>query len=84
MPKHMIMPIDNSLSFEARGMLGTMLNNPESDYRTAEELCCFFEKDSLRTIRETLDELVKHKYVIQLANKSYAVNKMMIPNMKSV
>lgn len=84
MPKHMIMPIDNSLSFEGRGMLGTMLNNPESDYRTAEELCCFFEKDSLRTIRETLDELIKHKYVIQLANKSYAVNKLMIPNMKSV
>ena len=33
-----ILPNSESLSCEATGLLSTMLNHPESDYHTAEEL----------------------------------------------
>ena len=42
---------DDKLSCEATAILLRMLNFPDSDYHTAEELCPFFENDSLKTIR---------------------------------
>ena len=42
---------DDKLSCEATAILLRMLNFPDTDYHTAEELCPFFENDSLKTIR---------------------------------
>ncbi len=78
-----IYPNDNQLSLEANGLLSTMLNIPESDYHTAEELCTFSECDSLKTIKAALDELKDSKYIICVDGK-YAVNKLRIPSMKFV
>ena len=63
---------DCKLSVPARGVLGTMLNYPESDYHTAHELCGYFKSDSLNFIQSALDELVNAGYVIQLENGAYA------------
>ena len=38
---------DDKLSCEATAILLRMLNFPDTDYHTAEELCPFFENDSL-------------------------------------
>jgi len=79
----MIIPCgDKTLSSPARGVLGTMLNVPESDYRTAHELCSYFKSDSLNFIQAALDELKEKEYVVRLENGVYAVNKMKIPQMK--
>ena len=42
---------DDKLSCEATAILLRMLNFSDTDYHTAEELCPFFENDSLKTIR---------------------------------
>ena len=78
-----IAPNDNSLSCEATGVLSKMLNLPESDYLTAEELCPLFENDSLKTIRAALHELTDAGYLLCIG-KTYAVNKLRIPQMKLV
>lgn len=78
-----IAPNDNSLSCEATGILSKMLNLPESDYLTAEELCPFFENDSLKTIRTALNELTDAGYLLRIGN-TYAVNKLRITQMKLV
>ena len=79
----MIIPSDDqTLSYPAKGVLGTMLNDPESDYHTAHELCRYFRSDSLNSIQAALDELTEKGYVIKLENGAYAVNKMKIPQMK--
>ena len=62
----------------------TMLNLPESDYHTAEELCQFFESDSLQTIRKALSELTDAGYLLCMNNKTYAVNKLRIAGMKVI
>ncbi|MCR5121188.1 MAG: hypothetical protein K6B74_02070 [Ruminococcus sp.] len=59
-----------------------MLNVPERDYRTFEEMCCFFPKDTPATVRDALSELRKEKFVIIIHGDTYAVNKLRIPNMK--
>ncbi len=76
-----IIPYDNNLSCEATAVLSKMINLPELDYRTAEELCPFFENDSLRTIRTALNELIKRDYLLCIG-KTYAVNKLKITKMK--
>lgn len=81
---NLINPNDNSLSPEARGILSTMLNLPESDYHTAEELCVFFESDSLKTIRTALSELTEAGYLHCMNGTTYAVNKLKIPQMNIV
>ena len=78
-----IYPNDNQLSLEANGLLSAMLNIPERDYHTAEELCVFLECDSLKTIRTALAELKDKEYIICVDGK-YAVNKLRIPSMKFV
>lgn len=78
-----IYPNDNQLSLEANGLLSAMLNVPERDYHTAEELCVFSECDSLKTIRMAIAELKDKGYII-CVNGKYAVNKLTIPSMKVV
>lgn len=80
---NIISPDDNRLSYSAKGVLATMLNNPKTDYRTAEELCTYFESDSLKSIRLALSELVKTEYVIFIDGK-YAVNKPRLLEMKMI
>ena len=74
MPKfNLITPDDNKISLEAKGVLSTMLNLPESDYHTAEELCQFFESDSLQTIRKALSELTDAGYLLCMNNKTWTI-----------
>ena len=76
-----IEPNDNELSLEANGVLSKMLNFPDTDYHTAEELCPFFENDSLKTIRNALNELYDAGY-LRRSGKTYMVNKVRITQMK--
>ena len=41
----------------AYAILDNMLNVPERDYRTFEEMCSFFPKDEPSTVRNALTEL---------------------------
>lgn len=72
---------DDNLSCEATAILLRMLNFPDTDYHTAEELCPFFENDSLKTIRNALNELYDAGY-LQRSGKTYMVNKLRITQMK--
>ena len=72
---------DNKLSCEATAILLRMLNFPDTDYHTAEELCPFFENDSLRTIRNALNELYDAGYLCRIG-ETYMVNKFRITQMK--
>lgn len=74
---------DENLSCNAEGMISVMLNCPMADYSTAENLCSVFVNDSLKTVRETLDELTRAGYVHKIGNL-YAVNKIKITQMKAV
>ena len=80
---NIISPDDNSLSYEAKGVLTTMLNNPRTDYCTLEELCNHFQNDSLKNIKFALNELVTAEYII-FVDERYAVNKLKILNMKII
>jgi len=82
MPEKMrIDPNDNKLSCEATAILLRMLNFPDTDYHTAEELCPFFENDSLKTIRNALNELYDAGYLWRIG-ETYMVNKFRITQMK--
>ena len=72
---------DDKLSCEATAILLRMLNFPDTDYHTAEELCPFFENDSLRTIRNALNELYDAGYLWRIG-ETYMVNKFRITQMK--
>ncbi|WP_294409608.1 hypothetical protein [uncultured Ruminococcus sp.] len=72
---------DDKLSCEATAILLRMLNFPDTDYHTAKELCPFFENDSLRTIRNALNELYDAGY-LRCSGKTYMVNKLRITQMK--
>lgn len=78
-----IVPNDKNLSLDAYGLLSTMLNVPERDYLKVEELCVFFEGDSLKTIRTALTELENKGYVI-CVNGKYAVKKQSILEMQTM
>lgn len=80
-----IYPDDGSLSITAMGVLSKMLNLPELDYHTAEELFPHFEQDTPKSVRQALRELTAAEYLLFFpAAKTYAVNKMKIPQMKVV
>jgi hypothetical protein len=72
---------DDKLSCEATAILLRMLNFPDTDYHTAEELCPFFENDSLKTIRNALNELYDAGYLWRIG-ETYMVNKFRITQMK--
>jgi len=74
---------DKNISLEAKGVLETMVNLPEGDYHTPLELCMLLETDSLRTIREAMNELAGAGYLVCVGDK-YAVNKLRIPEMKLI
>ena len=82
MPENLrIDPNDNDLSLEANGVLSKMLNNPDTDYVKAVDLCAVCENDSLRTIKKALAELTDKGYLLRIGN-TYAVNKVRITEMK--
>lgn len=81
---NLIIPCQDELSLDALGLLGTMLNNPEDDYCTDEELQIAIPANSLLTIRNALKELISKEYVLQVGGNLYAVNKFNIPNMKVI
>ena len=81
MSERQIITISDDMSCEATAILLRMLNFPDTDYHTAEELCPFFENDSLRTIRNALNELYDAGY-LRCSGKTYMVNKLRITQMK--
>ena len=71
---------DDKLSCEATAILLRMLNFPDTDYHTAEELCPFFENDSLKTIRNlTVTKLMpnetKSGRIEYISHDKYTSNK---------
>ena len=72
---------DDKLSCEATAILLRMLNFPDTDYHTAEELCPFFENESLSSIMNALYELYDAGY-LRCSGKTYMVNKLRITQMK--
>ncbi len=82
MPTIIRVPTDQELSLEAVGVLSAMVNLPEGDYRTAEELCLLFRNDPLKSIHHALNELVEKGYVLCLG-KTYAVSKLKLIGMKA-
>jgi hypothetical protein len=78
-----IIPNDHGvLTLPAYAILDNMLNIPERDYRTFEDMCSFFPKDEPSTVRKALSELKNENYIITVDGSTYAVNKLLIPNMK--
>ena len=79
----MILPKSDSienmnLSLEALGVLSTMINVPEYDYCTFDELCKTNDVDTPTTVRKAINELLSRKYLIKttkLNNEVYSVNK---------
>lgn len=81
-PKRII-PNDNRvLTLPAYAILDNMLNIPERDYRTFEEMCSFFPKDLPTTVRTALNELKNENYIIIIHGDTFAVNKQRITEMK--
>lgn len=72
---------DDKLSCETTTILLRMLNFPNTDYHTAEEICPFFENDFPKTIRNALNELYDAGY-LRCSGKTYMVNKLRITQMK--
>ncbi|MCD7740672.1 MAG: hypothetical protein LUI06_01830 [Ruminococcus sp.] len=84
---NLITSTDTKLSMTERGVLATLINDPECDYVTVNELSSVFPKDSFNCIHSALDELVRKGYVLELRKKHevlYAVNKIKIPQMKVI
>ena len=81
-PMRLITNDHGVLNLQAYAIIDNMLNVPERDYRTFEEMCSFFPKDEPSTARNALTELKDEKYVIIIHGNTYAVNKLRIPNMK--
>lgn len=79
-----ILPTDNSLSLEAKGLLGVMLNCIEYDYCSRDDLYREFPKDTKRTINNAISELCGKGYIIEFQQDCFAVNKMTLPSMKIV
>ncbi len=81
-PMRIVVNDHGVLTLPAYAILDNMLNVPERDYLTFEEMCSFFPKDEPSTVRNALTELKDEKYVIIIHGNTYAVNKLRIPNMK--
>ena len=79
-----ILPTDNSLSLEAKGLLGVMLNCIEYDYCSRNDLYREFPKDSKRTVDSAISELCNKGYIIEYQQNCFAVNKMKLPSMMIV
>lgn len=80
--QNLILSTDNSLSLTAVGLLTAMVNCPEKDYGTLDEL---YENsnDDFDTIETAVYELVDTEYLLCIGNK-FAVNKTRIPEMKII
>ena len=70
----------SNISWDEMGILSQMLNIPECDYVTPEQLARY-SSDSPTTVRKLLDELVKKDFV-QNMDGIYCINKYRIPDMK--
>ena len=70
----------NDMSWDEVGILSQMLNVPECDYITPEQLARY-SSDSPETVRKLLDGLVEKDFV-QNMDGIYCINKYRIPDMK--
>ena len=70
----------SELSLEAYGVLSMMVNDPQCDFITLQELCELSPKDSKSTLKSILEELV-----FETVDNKFMVNKeKMIMNMTYV
>lgn len=83
-PMRIVVNDHGVLTLPAYAILDNMLNVPERDYRTFEEMCSFFPKDEPSTVRNALAELKDEKYVIIIHGNTYAVNKLRILSLSFV
>ena len=70
----------SDMSWDEVGILSQMLNVPECDYVTPEQLARY-SSDSPEAVRKLLDGLVKKDFV-QNIDGIYCINKYRIPDMK--
>ncbi len=82
-PSHALLTPDiakGEMSWDEVGILSQMLNVPECDYVTPEQLARY-SSDSPATVRKLLDGLVEKDFV-QNMDGIYCINKYRIPDMK--
>ncbi len=77
----LIVPTDNTLSLEAKGVLATMLNDPCCDYCLITDLQNNLRTDEKSMLEKALIELCEKNYVIKLPSSTFAVNKVKIHDM---
>lgn len=65
---------EEKLSYEALGVLSSMVNVADCDYCTLDELCKKNPADSKSTVKKALNELMSKNFLVKIGNK-YAVNK---------
>lgn len=75
----------SKLSLEAYGVLSMMVNDPQCDFITLQELCELSPKDSKSILKSILEELVNKNWVFETVDNKFMVNKeKMIMNMTYV
>ena len=75
----------SELSLEAYGVLSMMVNDPQCDFITLQELCELSPKDSKSILKSILEELVNKNWVFETVDNKFMVNKeKMIMNMTYV
>ena len=82
--KKIIVPADETLSLNAKGILTTMLNEPESDYITVPGLCALFMNNTMNEILSAVTELVEKGYVLNFKDGRIAANKKKIHDMAMI
>ncbi len=75
---------DANLSLDAIGLLGTMMNVPECDYLTENQIRDYFKNDSFVAVKNALSELLNTGYLHCIDGKIFAVNKLKIVQMKLI
>lgn len=75
---------NQTLSSTEIGLIACMVNDPEYDYRTLEELCKLSPLDNPSDIQNTLNSLIDKNYVFLVDENRYAFNKNKILGMREL
>ncbi len=80
-----LLHLEDSIALEktAYGILSTMLNVPEFDNVSIEKLM-EGSPDTEETIKKALSELIEKNYILETADRKFAVNKEKIFEMKKM
>lgn len=75
---------NHTLSSAEIGFIACMVNDPEYDYRTLEELCKLSPSDTPSDIQNTMNSLIAKNYVFLVDGNRYAFNKVKIIGMREL